>query len=334
MGHQSRLKRARREERVQVREHASRAGEPLRILRAIHKTIQGHCGENSRRCWEYLLEMTAHSSGWQTDTNEAEHLWEKMYDEPRWLEFMQSWHSEVDWAHKNHTSFSEPFGELLEDLEGTNDHLGQFFTPMAVVRMMNELTLDHEPPHSDGMPTCRGIDPACGTGRFMIDALVHNEGLLMHGIDTDLWMVRCAMLNVRLLAKWTSLRIRGPVDLLAPLRGRNMFDRMLAQAKPVTNHVMLRQLPEDLDEDAKRSGDTIMIGGRSIFMNADALIVDTEYIPNWTCAGWHWKPHPWRNNLKIAGYMGTYNEWEAAGRPRLGAPSTEIQFDYSMRQSA
>ena len=277
----------------------------FRILKSIHKDIQNYCGESGRRCWEYMLEMLAHSTGWGTDTSEAKHLWEKMADETRWVEFFECWMEEVEYAKENRCAFSEPVGELLEDLEATNRNLDQYFTPMSMVRLMNQLTMpeDGVPIGPDGRPTMRGMEPCCGTGRILIDALVHNDGLFMHAIDLDIWMLRAAMLNVRMLAKWTSSRMTTETAL-------NPFSEK--QEEP---HTM------------------IVIGGRSIFMHGNSQIVDTNYRPNWLCAGWAWKPHPWQDNLKMEGYLGSYNQWEAAGKPLLEDPnnSGEVQFDYSMK---
>jgi hypothetical protein len=329
------MKAARRELRVAN----GPIGEPLRILRGIHKTIQNHCHESSRRCWEYMLEMLAHSSGWETESDESKHLWDKMYAEDRWPQFLEAWHAEVKFAKANGGMFSEPIGQLLEEIEGTNAHLGQFMTPMPVVRMMNAMTLndmDDEPLRADGFPTHRGIDPCCGTGRFIIDSLVHNQNLMMHGVDLDIWMLRTAMLNVRLLAPWTSLRLKDPADRLRPLRrARKAIERMAANPFSIDTIDTLgtaEQIP------TSESGDVLVIGGRAIFIHGDALIVDLDYTNNWLCAGWAWKPHPWTWNLKMAGYYGSYEDWERAGRPDLReiakAVKTEIQFDYSMRQPA
>ncbi len=329
MGQQSRIKKARREARAQLGEGPVLGSVPIRILRGIHRTIQQHCGENGRRCWEYLLEMLAHSTGWKTESAESQHLWDKMADETRWAEFFESWMAEVEWAKRNGAPFSEPLGELLEEIEGTNSMFGQFMTPMSVVRMMNQITMhdSYEPPDENGMPRRRALEPACGTGRFMIDALVHDDGILMHGVDLDLWMLRTAMLNVRMLAKWTSLRLNDPEDRLKPLRrARRMVDSLIDESNSMINPLM-RENPPDM-----KGGDVLMIGGRSIFMHGDALIVDLNYTPNWLCAGWAWGPRPWQSNLKIDGYYGSYNQWIEDGRPPLGqAPKVnEVQFDYSM----
>jgi len=305
MGRQSRLRRARHLEklRTQPTPTVAKRGEPLRVLRAIHQTIQQKCGENPRRCWEYLLEMLAHQSGWRTDTQEAHHLWEPMANENRWGEFLEMWCEEVEYAKRSGTVFSEPLGSLLEEVNGANEAHGQYFTPMEVVRVSNAISFHDldQTPSPDGWPKHRILDPCCGSGRYLIDALVHYDSTFVHAVDIDLWMLRCTMLNVRLLAKWTSLRLKDASDVLKP------FD----EGRPGGNGLLV-------------------IGGRSMFIHGDAMIVDLKYRPNWMCAGWHWAPLPWRSNLKIAGYYGTFDEWDDAGRPPRFQKSEDIQFDYSM----
>lgn len=338
MGKQSRLRALRREERRDLaRQLPPGQGDALRVLRALHRTIQEHCYESGRRCWEYLLEMLAQASGWPTESSEAKHLWDKMADEPRWLEFIQTWLAEVEWAKANGSPFSEPIGQLLEEVNGTNDHLGQFLTPMSVVRVLNAVSMDAPGvPNPNGMPTRRGLDPCCGTGRFMIDALIHNDNLVMHGVDLDLWMLRAAMLNVRLLSRWTSMSVPDPADRFKPLHvARRMikrFEQIEAAADLKNPFAMLGQTrPEQPDE--HKGGNILIIGGRSIFIHGDALVVDLEYTPNWLCAGWAWSPHPWTGNLKMKGFYGSFDDWEKAGRPALqqhGNPDEPLQFDYSM----
>jgi hypothetical protein len=177
--------------------------EAFHILQSIHRTIQGHCHESPRRCWEYLVEMLAHATGWRTETQESKALWDPMQNESRWAEFLEAWLDEVDIAKKNRFAFSEPIGELLEVVEGTNQALDQYFTPMQVVRAMNEINFsDIEVPENGYL---QGLDPCCGTGRFMLDALVFNEKLIMANVDMDLWLLRAAKLNARLLGRWTTL---------------------------------------------------------------------------------------------------------------------------------
>jgi hypothetical protein len=336
MGKQSRLRALRRAERQEIaRDLAPNRGEPLRILRSLHRTIQGHCHENGRRCWEYMVEMLAHVSGWPTESDESKHLWDKMQDEGRFVEFAHAWIAEVEWAKANGAPFSEPIGELLEEIEGHNESLGQFFTPMPVVRMINSVNLGDIPsPGPSGLPTCRGLDPCCGSGRFLIDALVHNDGIMMHGVDLDLWMVRAAMLNVRLLARWTSMSVADPDDRLKPLRRATKFldQAMAALASPDEENPFLRlgtEPPQPKGEER-----VLIVGGRAVFIHGNSMIVDLDYTPNWACAGWSWKPHPWQWNLKMRDYYGSYEDWEKAGRPDLNKlheqEQKSLQFDYSM----
>lgn len=275
------------------------------ILKDIHKTIMNYCGEGQRRCWEYMVEMIAQASGWPTDTDEARHVAEKMTDSDwaKFIEFVEAWTCEVEEAKRSRTAFSEPIGQLLEHLEGTNKYLDQYFTPMEVVRMMNEISLpgDGVPLGPNGLPSMRGLEPCCGTGRILIDALVHNDGLMMHAIDLDPWLIRVAKLNVRLLSRWTSARM--------------------------THDQALNPFSEE------EAGDLIILGGRALFMQGDSLVVDTDYRPNWLCAPWAWTPLPWRENIKIKGFYGSLQQWEDAGRPELRHPGQagDIQFDYSMK---
>ena len=202
MGRQARIKRDRA---IQRRQYAGvpMKREPFQIINSLHQSIQGHCHENSRRCWEYLVEMLAMTTGWRTETDESKALWEPMRDEPRWAEFVEAWVAEVAYAKKNNLAFSEPLGELLEHIEGTNHHWDQYFTPMQVVHAMNEMTFSDQEEETEGY--IHGLDPCCGTGRFMLDALVFNDRLIMGSVDLDPWLMRTAKLNARILANWTTL---------------------------------------------------------------------------------------------------------------------------------
>jgi hypothetical protein len=274
----------------------------------LHKDIQNFSSESSRTCWENMLELIALSSGWDTTTNQSQHLWDKFAPDPRWSEYFQCWNAEVDYAHDNGGPFSEPFGELLEEVEATNENLGQFFTPMTVVRMMNEMTLpgSYVPSHPDGSPGRTGMDPCCGTGRFILDALVHDDGVHMCGIELDLWLFRAAMVNARLLPKYSSLRLT-----------------------PGAGGMKAFKSAEDEDE----APGLLLLGGKATFMNADALVVDTGYRPNWMYPLYEWTPLPWQSSLKIEGFDGSLEEYERQGCPerfKPAEPPPQVRFDYSM----
>ena len=153
--------------------------------------------------------MMAWVTGWPTETDEAGQLWDKMHDDPGWVEFAEAWMDEVKYAKENRQAFSEPFGQLLEFVGGTNLHRDQYFTPMTVVRAMSEMMFHDHP--SSGTEYLHGLDLCCGTGRMMLDALVFNDRLIMGNIDVDLWLQRVAKINARLLDQWTTLHEPTPL---------------------------------------------------------------------------------------------------------------------------
>lgn len=112
----------------------------------------------------------------------------------------------------------DDLGSVLEvDAAATVASRGQFLTPMNVVRMMVEMKLGLGPPEKEGV--VRLLDPASGTGRFMMVAMEcaasFDEGrFVYHAVDVDLRMVRCTILNLYLTNAWRRLQRKPP----APFR--------------------------------------------------------------------------------------------------------------------
>jgi hypothetical protein len=317
MGHQARLRAQRRAELNGPRPiNHGLAGQ---ILRGIHKDLCNACGESPRRCWEYLVEMMAHASGWDTETNESGHLWQKIPNHERFLRFAEAWNEEVLAARDQGTSFSEPLGDLLQEIEGTNKNLGQHFTPMNIVRAMNAMSFADMPELKDNGQVPVGLDPCCATGRFILDALVHHKTVMMRGVDLDLWLLRAAMVNIRYLAKFTTLRLKDESEI--PL-----FDKVSAASL------------ENRGVDFTRPSPGIAIlGGRAMFMHGNSLVVDLNFPPNWLCGGWAWTPMPWEHNLKIApefNFNGSWAEYEAQqeskNQRQLESKEHGERFDFSM----
>lgn len=132
----------------------------------------------------------------------------------------------------------DDLGELLSVEALTNSGLGQVLTPRDLADLMVRLvqvdaagppTVDepHQPPPdatppapeaptpaettprgaSDDPPLPRSMfDVACGTGRFLLEAMIRNaaidEGGPYVGIDIDLRMVRASILNLVLANLW------------------------------------------------------------------------------------------------------------------------------------
>lgn len=297
MGKQSRLRAERRE---LPRIDTPLNGEPLRILRSVMRDIEKTTFALPRQCWDYLVEMMAHASGWKTDTNESGFLWDKIPTaEARLVDYCRVWNAEVEAAKNRGAPFSEPLGDLLMEAGADNKDFDQFMTPMEVVRATSLASIPPEGDPGQGMLT--GMDPCCGTGRFVIDALVHNEHMMMRGVEIDLSLMRAAMVNLRYLARFTSLTIdKSKVGAISP------FDEAAEET--------LRQQGVHKPRD---DGSVRIVGGRGLFMHADALIADLTRDVNWTTGAWSWKPHRWQANLLIDPrfeFFGTWDQYQDANR--------------------
>lgn len=330
MGKKSRLKRERRAQRENLN-HL----EPKKILENAHKRIQNICHENSRTCWEYLVELLAQHTGWPTETSVASFIRDTWDPTETFSQFEQAWAFEVEGALASRSWFSEPIGWLLEEIQGTNKHFDQYFTPMPIVRTMNEITFHDEPAVTkDGLPTMRGVEPAMGTGRLLIDALVFNKGLMMHGIELDQWLRRVAMLNIRILdmqGQWTGCRIGGEPEGIKAFSDKTAKD-------------LKRQ---GLASDNPRRQGIWLLGGRAMTIQADSLIVDLDFWPNWfvkrpngqILPNWCWTQDPWQSGMLIHpkfGFAGTWDEYqrrkaEGSFEPKTGDET--VKFDFSMKES-
>lgn len=88
-------------------------------------------------------------------------------------------------------------GDIYETFIGSGyrGQEGQFFTPRTAVRALVELTA---PTTGDVI-----IDPACGSGSFLLQAIHHVAGFdvlpeRIHGIDKDAYLVRLSLLHLAL----------------------------------------------------------------------------------------------------------------------------------------
>jgi hypothetical protein len=90
-------------------------------------------------------------------------------------------------------------GAIFEEymLAGHKNRLGQMLTPMNIVKMMTIMTLDYDIKHNE---TITIMDPATGTGRFLImpTLMYPYKPLILYGIEIDLTLYRCALINMAL----------------------------------------------------------------------------------------------------------------------------------------
>lgn len=86
-------------------------------------------------------------------------------------------------------SGDEPLGDLFMEYLSYGKN-GQFFTPMDLCLMMNEMTLGED---QEEKSVC---DPACGSGRTLIAAGLKNRNLWLYGSDIDHRCVKMTALNM------------------------------------------------------------------------------------------------------------------------------------------
>lgn len=277
MGKQSRI-------RAERREAHKTMGRSTQLLREFHDQIRSLTYAGSRRSWELMIEIMADLTGVNilfngTLTDDSHKVLHDLRN-PEFLlkEFLETFNRELQICRDAGSAVPDPIGEVLEQSGGTNEALGQFFTPASVVRMMNQLTMQ------DTDQECRVLDPACGTGRFALDVVVHHPRAVTFNVDLDKWLHRAALVSFRYAQEFTYARIKKPL-------------------MPTT--VFEAQAGSDGDD-----GTVVILGGRTWILNADSLIVDLECHDNWKYS-WMWDQPPWQEVMKVADFDGTYNEWIA-----------------------
>lgn len=85
----------------------------------------------------------------------------------------------------------EPLGDIFMEYLSYGKN-GQFFTPMHICMMMQQMTMGEDKEER------RVCDPACGSGRTLLAAGVQNRNLWIYGSDLDLTCVKMTALNMLL----------------------------------------------------------------------------------------------------------------------------------------
>ena len=81
-------------------------------------------------------------------------------------------------------------GRVYEEQALANNYAGQFFTPEPVTALMASLTMP-----DDIADTAIVCDPACGSGRMLVEGIRRNRFATFVGVDTDLTCVHMTALN-------------------------------------------------------------------------------------------------------------------------------------------
>ena len=92
----------------------------------------------------------------------------------------------------NPEGFADPLGEFYM-MHISHGRLGQYFTPEPITDMMSIMTMPEE--LKDGQ---RLLDPACGSGRFILSAAKRNRHVLFYAADLDPICSKMCLLNMLL----------------------------------------------------------------------------------------------------------------------------------------
>lgn len=143
----------------------------------------------------------------------------------------------------------DAFGDAFEELivPRVRGGSGQFFTPRNIVRMCIDIL--------DPKPGERVLDPACGTGGFLTEALQHasssRERPVIRGVDKDEFLASLARAYLRFLGARDALvvcanSLESPAGALASEFEENSFDVVLTNPPfgvkiPVSSPKILRR---------------------------------------------------------------------------------------------
>ena len=280
--------------------HEPPSSAALDILRELVHDIRCYTLANPRRCWELLVEMLAHHSGWNTDTADDHELWDIVpFASERMKRFAEVWNREVDIAVADGLPFSEPIGDLLAEADSNYRPM-----PMELVRNENAEALRSAAKNPETVEGVLLKSP--GTGRFALDTLVYNSHLQLYIVEEDPWLYRAALVNVRFLANYSTRHHEkeNPVAEFA-----------LAQHTE-GNEVLEKLEHAGITVRTPGSNAVRIIGGRVWAVNAHPEIIDLDFAPNWLFGMQFWTlTPPWQYSLLIDQkkfpYYGTWAEFLA-----------------------
>ena len=93
--------------------------------------------------------------------------------------------NEIDFSRQEHRHlFNDLYEQILRDLQSAGN-AGEYYTPRAVTQFMVDMT---DPQLGDQV-----LDPACGTGGFLVCALEHVRQHYVRTMDDELLLRRCIM---------------------------------------------------------------------------------------------------------------------------------------------
>ncbi len=171
-------------------------GETQPLFRTLEEVSQ-RAGVSRSAAFEDFL--TAATSALAAETMEAEYL------------TMVERHKNGQPGKRSIDLISKLFAQLVEamtrndaDILGdlfqaaiSHQESGQFLTPESISKLLSELSIGSSEVPDDGSPMLIS-DPACGTGRMLIDAARQNPNVELFGQDIDARCVKICSINMGL----------------------------------------------------------------------------------------------------------------------------------------
>ena len=178
----------RKPERRHLPEVPLREAEGTQILLSIFDEIQDTTGESSRACFNQLVRFWADCLRIHPMPEEDHRAADRLI--PRAESFIRACMERK----------GDYFGEVFAQKSCSDPQLGEIITPEPVVRCANDMTVGSMPPESDRWQTA--IDPAAGTGRFLVDLAVRyaDRKIALFGVEKNLDLYRACLVNMRLYA--------------------------------------------------------------------------------------------------------------------------------------
>ena len=149
------------------------------------------------------------------DTEETKALWARLidrYGRDGMQHFKDAFHELLaSTEYLGRTAWGDTIGDVYMQFSNSQGHLGQYFTPWDVAKMMAEMQSDHgveierRLAAPEPFEPVRVLDPACGSGVLLLalastfpEDYLHRQYVRFYGQDLDSTCVKMCRINMTL----------------------------------------------------------------------------------------------------------------------------------------